>query len=271
MTRCSVSNLAFPDVPVRHIAPLLKNAGVSGVEIAPTVIWGTNLTGVSPRHVVEQTVLWSAHGIHVSAVQSLLFGRPDLQLFDRDTWPAMRDHLRTVLDIASGLGTSIAVFGSPKNRIKGDLSTADAHSIAAEFLSSLLPDLYAADVVLTLEPNAPQYGADYLTTYADVVTLATLVNSPWVRPQIDTGCLIMAGDDPVAAARLHRPTHVHVSVPNLHGYGGPTDHKALSAALTDSGYDGWITLEMLPAATGDPTQHVINGATWLAQTYGATK
>jgi sugar phosphate isomerase/epimerase len=187
---------------------------------------------------------WRSADLPVVAIQSLLFGHPELALFDPATHPGLVEHLTRMTELSAALGAHVAVFGSPRNRIKGALSGGEADSRAAEFFGLLEPVLAREGVVLTLEPNAPQYGADYLTTYDDCVRLADLVGSPWIAPQIDTGCLRMVDADIPAAIRTRTPAHVHVSAPNLGPVPADVDHRAISAELNAAGYDGWVTLEM---------------------------
>lgn len=265
MMRLSISNLAWPKAPVDEVAPRMKEAGMDGVELAPTAIW-PHTPHVPSMEVREYAQRWHDHGLAVSGIQSLLYGHPEFQVFDRDTWPAMHEHLASMIQLAHDLDTHIAVFGSPKNRIRGEISNTEANAMCGEFLSELLPALANCNVILTLEPNAPAYGADYLTHYADTVALSKLIGSPWIQPQVDSGCLHMVHDDPAQAVRTHIPVHVHISTPNLLPPPGPVDHDALREALLSSGYDGWVVLEMLQA-TANPVETAIESAQWLVDTY----
>lgn len=261
----SVSNLAWGDVPLPHIAPLLRAAGVEGVEIAPTAVWpeAPDVDDAAIRR-LQQSI--DESGLAVSGVQSLLYGHPELQLLDSATWPALHEHLRRVLGLAGSLGADVAVFGSPRNRTRGRMSVAEADGVAAEFLTGLLPVLEANGVVLTLEPNAPAYGADYLTGYRDAVRLADLIGSQWVQPQIDTGCLAMVGEDPAEMAQVRTPGHVHVSAPQLKMPPGELDHRRLVRQLREAGYTGWVVLEMLQVAP-DVQGAAVRAAEWLVSTY----
>jgi sugar phosphate isomerase/epimerase len=176
-----------------------------------------------------------------------------------------------MVELSCTLGAGVVVFGSPRNRIKGDLDLVTAHEVFLEFLHKLIPVLENNEVMLTLEPNAPEYGADYLNFYSDVVFLSDLVGSAWIQPQIDTGCLVMVGEDPVASVSYRSPAHVHVSTPHLGRPPGDLDHVALNSSLNEDNYEGWVVLEMLQVNT-DPIETAIESASWLANTYtGHTK
>ena len=268
MTRLSISNLAWTDAPIREIGPRIRSAGLDGVELAPTVIW-PHAPYVPLDEVQEYARRWHDQGLAVSGVQSLLYGHPEFQIFDPDTWPAMREHLVRVFTLVRSLGAHIAVFGSPKNRIRAGLGAHEANVIAVDFFGSLIPALADCEVVLALEPNAPAYGADYLIDYAETVSLTDLIASPWVQPQVDTGCMAMVGDDPVQALYTRRPAHVHISTPNLQSPPGVVDHSAFSDALHGSRYTGWLVLEMLPVADNS-VEGAIEAARWLSDTYAPT-
>ena len=264
--KLSISNLAWGNLPVEDVAPALKAVGMDGVEIAPTAVW-PEAPDIDVDEVAQYGRRWRNHGLAISGIQSLLFGRPEFQLFDRASWPPMRDHLRAMLALAGALQADIAVFGSPRNRVKGELDAAAADEMATEFLLTLVPTLEKNAVTLTLEPNAPAYGADYITHYADSVALADLVGSPWVRPQIDTGCLAMVGEDPAADAEIRLPAHVHASAPQLVLPPAGLDHALLAGTLAAAGYLGWVVLEMLPTEP-DHMASAVTAAQWLFATYG---
>lgn len=265
--KLSVSNLAWGGLDFGGTVAALSELGVNGVEIAPTALW-PSAPEVAQADLAQVRQVLDDHGLRVSGLQSLLFGHPEFQLLQPEQWPALRDHLLRVLDLGHRLGADVAVFGSPKNRLRGTLEEAAADELAAQFFTSMLPELESAGVVLTLEPNAPAYGADYLTTYPSVVRLADLIGSAYVQPQIDTGCLAMVGEQPAAAAIFRLPRHVHVSAPHLAPVPGDADHLPLVEALRSSGYEHWVVLEML-ADQAAPRDTVMRCARWLVDTYGA--
>lgn len=267
MSPLSMTNLAWPPTSVDEIAPRIRQAGLDGVEIAPTVIW-SHAPDVPSNQVRQYAHRWREFDLLISGIQSLLYGRPDLQIFDRSTWPEMRGHLTSMIRLAHDLDTHIAVFGSPRNRVRGELSKAEANVMCGEFLTGLVPVLSDCGVVLTIEPNAPAYGADYLTHYEDAVALCDLINSPWVQPQVDSGCLLMVQEDPTQAVLTYIPVHIHISTPNLQPPPGSVDHNSLREALQSSAYDGWIVLEMLQN-TDNPMQIAVESAQWLSDTYGS--
>ncbi len=263
--KISVSNLAFPRGDVLASSSALVEIGISGIEIAPTLLWPE-----APKMDSDISAYYLRirdSGLEVSGIQSLLYGYPEYQLLNPETWRDLRNHLRGMLHLGAALGASVAVFGSPKNRIRGELPLQQANHIAAEFFSSLLPDLESTQIILTLEPNAPAYGCDYLIRYRDVVEVSALVNSPFVQPQIDTGCLSMVHDEPASAVHIRQPGHVHVSAAHLLPPNHDVAFDNLAVALRSAGYERWVTLEMLQFGD-DPTTRAIECCRWISNVFG---
>lgn len=262
-----MSSLAFGGQFDDGIASALLEEGICGIEIAPTAIWGSDGYPTS-LEVAEVRRRWAEYGFHIPAIQSLLYGRDELALFDADTWPALSDHLMRMADIASHLGAAIMVFGSPRNRLKGDLDDDAAVSMARRFLSDLASKLKGSGLAMTLEPNPADYGADFMTTYDEVLAVVDAVDSPSIRPQIDTGCLHLSGDDPAASVARRTPAHVHISAPGLGLVPGEgVDHRDVADRLRSAGYEGWLTVEMLHDRI-DGLGDVRRGAHWCASVYG---
>ena len=260
----SISNLAWGHTPLDQIIPKLANAGLHGVEIAPTAIW-PDLNQVSDQEIIEFKEYLEGHNLIVSGIQSLLYGHPELQLFDQNCWKDLRMHLEKFIRIGGLLRADVAVFGSPKNRVKGSLDCNDADDLAAIFLKQLIPCLEQNSIVLTLEPNAPNYGADYLTTYEDTLRLSQRINSENIRPQIDTGCLWMVGEEPIKAFEILIPHHIHISTPNLGDVPGNWDFDGLFEKIKASDYSGWLVIEKLSNSIADS----LSSGRWLQFEMGA--
>ncbi len=118
-SRLAISNLAFPNSELTQWIDTLPRFGFSGLEIAPTKIWGDWQT-IDRRHVEQFSKRLQSMNISVPALQSLLFGRPHLQLFSSaiDFEPLRNHFVEHLLPIAGILQANVMIFGSPKNRCK---------------------------------------------------------------------------------------------------------------------------------------------------------
>jgi D-psicose/D-tagatose/L-ribulose 3-epimerase len=239
--RIAISNIAWPIEREEEIADLLGQYGIAGVEVAPTKMW-PRLAEATPRQIQSYRETWNKRGIEIPALQSLLFGRPDLTLFES---------LQKVIAIAAGFGAKILVFGSPKNRLVGALEKPLAAAVARDFFMRLGDLALAAGVRIGIEANPTSYGADFLTSAAESIRLIEELNHPGVCLHLCSG-MALAGDNPEEWIRAGAPRlgHFHLSAPFLNHIDHPAiDHPAIAAALRTVAYRGWVSIEM---KTEDP-------------------
>lgn len=245
--KLAVSNIAWKPEENEAALELFRAFGVSGVEVAPTILFADPLAATDEE--VEQARLrWNQEGIEIVAQQALLFGHPELTLFgDGAAREATADYLAGILRLGAGLGAGPHVFGSPRNRVRGELSEKQARSIAIPFFRSLGQSAQACGTVLCIEANAPDYGCDFATNTRDAVELVRQVDHPGFGFHLDTGVMTMNGESYLEALDLCFPylRHVHISEPFLAPvHRRQSDHELLARALRERGYEGWVSIEM---------------------------
>jgi D-psicose/D-tagatose/L-ribulose 3-epimerase len=244
--RISISNIAWDATEQSRIVPLLHQYGIAGIEIAPTKLWPQweNITAGAVREAAEQLTPFA-----IPAFQSLLFDKPESLLFGSDTQrEAMMHHLKMVADRAQDMGASVLVFGSPKNRHKGSLNDQDAMRIAAEFFREIGDYCAGNHVTLCIEANPAEYGCDFITRAGEAAELVYQVESKGFGLHLDTACMFLAGDNFTQLLQDHKDIirHVHISEPYLGNFHAPQlDHQALARALGASGYNQFLSIEML--------------------------
>lgn len=246
--RLAISNIAWPSGADAAAAPLLREQGVQGVELAPTKIWPEPLDA-SPAEVGAYRHGWESQDIRIVALQALLFGKPHLRMFDDESARRQTlDHLAGMIARAGELGAGALVFGSPKNRQRRGLSDAEAWAIAVPFFRELGGVARRHGTYFCIEPNPPAYGCDFVTTVAEGIELVDAVGDDGFGLHLDTAALTLAGDAPTASlvAAGHRCRHFHVSEPFLAevGRSSPVPHDEFAHALQASDYRGWVSIEM---------------------------
>lgn len=269
-----ISNIAWDSAEEPAIARLLADLGVQHVEVAPTKTWPQPLSA-SDAELDAYRRFWSDHGIQISAMQALLYGREDLVLFQG---PAQRrallQYLRGIFHVGARLGAGPLVFGSPKNRRRGGLPTLDADAIAVEFFAAAGRAAYEAGTVLCIESNPPDYGCDWITTTEEAERLVRAVATPGFALHLDAGGMLLAQEDGAAAIRRYGPSarHFHISEPFLGAVGeGGVDHVALAGELRGIEYDHLVSIEMRHDATRDARTEVTRVLTFLLEVYGAAR
>src|SRR6185437_14047549 len=115
------------------------------------------------------------------------------------------------------LGAHVLVFGSPKNRLRGDLPLDSAISIACDFFQELGDAAASHGVSLCIEANPAAYGCDFVTTTAEAADLCRRVNHPAIRVNGDLGGMTMSGETPAQALENAGSYigHFHASEPQL--------------------------------------------------------
>lgn len=242
--RLAISNIAWPADREPEVADRLAAFAVAGIEIAPTKVWPSPLSAPASA-VAEYRRFWETRGLPIVALQSLLFEKPALRIFEQPR--IAMEYLCGMIDLGGRLGASALVFGSPKNRLVSPRSAADVRREAIEFFRTLGDRAIAANTCLCIEPNPTAYGCDFLTTAGEAQHLVETIDHPGVRLHLDSACLALACDDagPAVFAAGSLLRHYHVSEPNLAPVGGASfDHRPFGDALRNAGYDRWISIEM---------------------------
>jgi sugar phosphate isomerase/epimerase len=268
LDRICISNIAWPAEADLEAVRLAAQIGYAGIEIAPAKTfggWQELELGAAATYRRELESL----GLVVPALQGILFGRPDCALFgSADERSRLRQHLGRVARLAGVLGAQACVFGAPKQRDPGTLAAAEADDIAVEFLRSVGPMFEREGSALAFEANAALYGCRFVLHTVEAVALVRKVDHPGIRLQIDTGTILIDGDDPATlAAAVPVAAHFHTSEPHMKPVGSQgSNHRALGEELRRAGYAGWKSVEM---ATVDDWRGAMSGAARLmADAYG---
>lgn len=244
MKGLAVSNIAWPISEDDAVAKALISLDVRAIEIAPTKLFPSPAE-VSDADIDECRKRWSDRGLEIVAAQALLFGHPELTIFDDPATRARtREYLQRIIHVCAQLGAKALVFGSPKNRLaKGR----DVSAEAVEFFGQLARDAAQEGTAIVMEANPTDYGADFVTRAMEALNLVKAVDHLGFRLHLDTACMTLAGDSikEVFDAGFKLLCHFHVSEPQLAPIGaGGIDHAAFARELKPRHYEHWVSIEM---------------------------
>lgn len=266
--KLAVSSIAWQQNQEEAIAKLLRQHDVKQVEIAPTKVWGSDIK-INPQLVSDSDIkeyidFWKEYGITPIAMQSMLFLRPDLQLFDDSKTDETVDYLKKFIVLAGRLGVRRMVFGSPKNRLRDDNKSIEAHmALAVEIFSDLGRTALNEGVVFCIEPNPEAYGCNFIVNAKEGRDLVNRVNSDGFGLHLDAAGMTLAGDNPydeiIASASVLQ--HFHVSEPYLNPVKDDSNvkHNDIVRALEKIDYKKTISIEMKPSV--DDARNSVNVAT----------
>ena len=271
VTKLAISNIAWLAAEEPLIADHMQAQQIAGVEVAPTMIW-SNPVNVSADELHRYRQFWAQRGIQIVALQSLLYGRPDLTIFDnkaqrRETLKYLGD----LMPLAAMLGARSLVFGSPKNRQVKNLPAATVEEIALEFFHAAAEIALLHDVILCIEPNPIQYECDFATNSAAALTLVNKVNHRGFGLHLDSAALHLSEENvaDVLANCAGSVCHFHASEPYLAPLGqGGVEHKMIGRLLKGVGYPNWVSVEMRRNPAVDAVVEIQRVATFLRACYG---
>jgi sugar phosphate isomerase/epimerase len=255
MIRFGMCNELFEGWDFAEVCKTLKGLGYEGIEIAPFML-GPSIFELSPQKRAELRRIVSDAGLETIGTHWLLARTEGYYLTSPD--PAVRsktgDYLVALAELTRDLGGSLMVLGSPKQRnLLPGVTHDQATGYAEEVLARIMPRIGAIGVNLCLEPLAPTE-TDFLNTCDQANAMIARVNHPNLLLHMD----VKAQTGEVGATvpdliRRHaaKAGHFHAQDPNLRGPGmGNVDFGPILAALVESGYDRWVSVEVFDYTPG---------------------
>lgn len=252
-TRFCVCNELFGDWPMEKAVALAAECGYRGIEIAPfTIDPDVRRIGQPVRQNVRRQA--EQAGLTVVGLHWLLAKTTGLHLTSPDAEVRRRtaDYLGELARCCADLGGQLLIFGSPKQRnLPPGVARADAMRYATEVIQRAVPVLEKTAVTLALEPLSPRT-TDFLTTAAEAAALAKQVGSTRCRLHLD--CLAMSTERQPIPELLRQHSdlvHFHANDANQQGPGfGTLDFVPILRALKETGYGGWISVEVFDYSPG---------------------
>lgn len=174
----------------------------------------------------------------------------------RDLRQKRIEHTLRSIELAAEFGARTLSLQPGGPMIGTTLPRKEAAERFAEGLAAVLPAARKAGVVLAIEPEPGLFietAAEYLE-----FKQGCFRDEPLVRMNCDIGHLFCVGDDPAAVIRTMPQEIAHVHVEDI---GENRVHQHLTpgkgamrfdrvfAALRETGYQGWVTVELYPYET----------------------
>jgi sugar phosphate isomerase/epimerase len=235
---------------------VVAELGYEGLELAPFTL-APRITDVTPARRQELRRQAEAQGLQIIGLHWLLAKTEGLHLTSADPQVRTRtaEYLVELARCCRDLGGELLVFGSPaQRRIPAGASREQAEDYAVDTLNRARAGIADVGVRLCLEPLSPPE-ADFLNTCAEAAHLLDRLNEPAVFTlHLDVKAMSTEGRPTVEVTRRYgsRAAHFHANDPNRRGPGfGNTDFVPIFQALRDSGYAGWVSVEVFDY-TPDP-------------------
>lgn len=229
--------------------------GYTGLELAPFTLAG-RISEVSQETRSEYRKTAEDHGMQIMGLHWLLAKTEGLHLTTSD--PAVRkatsDYLIELGNACADFGGTLMVFGSPFQRnLEDGMKTEQAMANAAEVFKAALPAFADRGVEICMEPLTPKE-TNFINTCAQATELIEMVGEPNFTLHQDVKAMLGAEEKSIPeliAEYDGKVGHFHVNDTNLLGPGmGETDYKPILKALSESSYDGWVSVEVFDYEPG---------------------
>jgi len=223
------------------------NAGFDAVEIFPT--HADDLDAFQLRELLRQ------HGLVLAAMGTGAgWVRRKLCFTDPDPHARLcaRDFAGAIVDFAGGFGAP-AIIGSMQGRWGGAVTREQGLDWLREELDQLGPRAHALGVPLLFEP-LNRYEANLFNTVAEAVEFLGTLRSRNVKLLCDLFHMNIEEADIAAALKAAGPLlgHVHFADSNRRAIGlGHTAIDPIASALRETGYNGFVSAEILPLPDAD--------------------
>lgn len=245
----------FGDWDWKRQCEFIARTGYTGIEVAPFML-APRIGDVSKETRRSMRSVAEDLGLEIIGLHWLLAKTEGLHLTtsDKAVRKATADYLVELGNACADLGGELMVFGSPFQRNLEEGMTREAgYENAAEVFRAALPRIAERGVKICMEPLTPKE-TNFVNTCRDAVELIEMVGEPNFCLHQDVKAMKGAESEPIPVLidRFKDETgHFHVNDTNLLGPGmGETDFVPIFEALVNSGYSGWVSVEVFDYSPG---------------------
>lgn len=257
--RLAFSSNAYLRYPVDEAIRRIAALGYQGLELLADVphAWPAGLLDKQKQTIRDAL---AEHGLEIANVNAFMMNAvaDPRQPYWHPSWiepdphyrAIRREHTKRALVLARELGAT-SIQTEPGGPLEPGQSW---HAAAGIFYDELMPCVEVAEkqrVFLLLEPEPGLL----LETFAQYLEFIDRVDSPWVGLNFDIGHAYCVGDDPArwipAMARHTKHYHIEdIASSRQHRHlipgRGAIDFSATLRAIAETGYNGWVTVELYP-------------------------
>ncbi len=228
---------------------LAARLGYDGVEVAPFTLAASvrEIDDAERRRIAGAA---KRAGIEVVGLHWLLVSPPGLHL-NHPEQPEVRErtiaYLIDLVGFCADLGGRIMVFGSPKQRnLAPGHSYRETWDLTVEAFRRCMPACAEAGVTLCIEPLGSAE-TTFIRSHREAIELVKAVDHPNFRMILDVKA--MSAEDMPIPEIIHESAgcfaHFHANDANRRGPGfGDTDFVPILRALTEVGYEGYVSVEV---------------------------
>jgi sugar phosphate isomerase/epimerase len=253
----AICNEIFKGWKVDDVFTYAARLGYDGVEIAPFTLANavTDISAAERRNIRERA---ARNGIEIAGIHWVLVKPEGLHMNHPD--PKVREetarYFCDLVDFCADIGGDRMVVGSPKQRnVMPGVSRAQAEGWTLETFRGGVARAEERRVTICLEPLAPAE-TNFINTAAEAIEFVQRL--PSTRFKIILDVKAMSSESKPIPQIIHESwpnfAHFHANDPNLKGPGfGEVDFRPIADALKETGYDGFVSVEVFNFEDGAET------------------
>jgi D-psicose/D-tagatose/L-ribulose 3-epimerase len=265
--KISVSNIAWGKKNFDDFIHLIKENECDGIELAPSLIWDEPInSNHNERSSLKKKIRKS--NLEFLGFHSLLFTRPDLQLFkDKKTRQQTLNYLKKIIDLCSDLEGKQIIFGSPNNR---SLLGKSYNLCLKQFLddiNEITNYCSKKNVIFCIEPLGKNY-TDFIVSNEEGGEIVKKIDNKYFKLHLDTKTFFFTKENPMTIVEKYKDflQHVHISDENLQRPGSinnKKEHQPIVNALKKIKYDKYLSIEMKK----DKISSIVEGISFVKNNY----
>lgn len=213
--KISVSNIAWDSNNDESVSRMLYEEQIKYIDLAPTK-YVENINELDMDLCKKITDFWLEKNISFLGMQSLFYGKNNLNIFDENNFKNVMSHCKKIISIASMFKVKVLIFGSPLNRFIKDKNK-NSKLIAANFFKEFSKELQQTDITLCIEPNPKEYGCNFLTNTIECIDFVKELDLPNVKTNLDLSAVQINDEDLLEVVQYGKKYfgYVHISDPYL--------------------------------------------------------
>ena len=253
----AICNEIFKDWKPDDVFAYAARLGYNGVEIAPFTLANSvkEIASAERRRIREAA---ARNGIAMAGIHWVLVKPEGLYVNHPNAGVRERTaaYFCDLVDFCADVGGSRMVVGSPKQRnLMPGVSREQAKEWTLETFRGAVARAEERQVTICLEPLAPTE-TNFINTAAEAIEFVQRLPSPRFQIILDVKAMSSELKPIPQVIRESWPhfAHFHANDPNLKGPGfGKVDFKPIAAALKETGYDGFVSVEVFNFEDGAET------------------
>jgi sugar phosphate isomerase/epimerase len=253
----AICNETYKDWKLDDIMAHVSQCGYDAIEIAPFTL-AERVTDISADERKEIREAAARHQLEISAIHWVFISPTGLYLnhTDESIRRMTADYLVDLVDFGADIGAKFMIVGSPKARnVLEGVSYEQAWAWAQESFRLGVERAAERDFTICFEPLAPSE-TNFINTAEEGIRFIKEFDHPNFKIMLDVKamCSMPKSIPEIIVESAGEFRYFHANDANLKGPGfGEVDFIPIAKALKETGYDGYISVEVFDYSEGPET------------------